>query len=376
MLLWLGFAALATLAFANGANDNGKPIATILGAKMASPRRALVASTAATLLGSLLAIGLGKALAASFSAKGLVGVEVATTVPFVVSVLLGAALTVLLATRLGLPISTTHALIGAIVGAGLAATTVNAALLGSAFVIPLLSSPLVALAITALTGPGLTALAGRLGLSKGNCVCVKETWAPLSASADGTLATSVALPVLALEVSPVEGCRAHGGATLAGIEVQLATDALHWVSALSVSFGRGLQDGAKIAGLGLLLWGQHFALEGAIGVAVLMAAGGLLAARRVALTMSERIVSLSGGKALFANLVSAGLIFGATAAGLPVSTTHVTTGALVGVRLGSDAPRESWLGRILLSWVVTLPLAAGLAAVSAMWFCNTPPPAL
>lgn len=362
MLTAIGLTALLCLAFANGANDNAKPVATLVGAGLAGPRRALLIGTLVTLIGSLCAIALGSALVARFSAKGLVDAQIATQASFQVSVAVAAALTVLLATRLGLPISTTHALVGALVGAGMVVTEVDFARLGSAFALPLLISPVAALGATALLYPLVHRWRKKLGISRHACVCVGSEWVPVyrRAGAAGELALERTLSV---SVDDPEVCRERYRGAVLGIESQALAQGLHWLSALGVSFARGLQDGAKIAGIGIILAGASYGVGVAAAVAVFMAAGGLLAARRVEETMATRITSMNDGQALLSNLLSAVLILGASHVGMPVSTTHVTTGALVGLRAHTDAPSESWLGRILLSWVATLPLAAALAAI-------------
>ena len=359
MIETLCLVAVFVLAFANGANDNAKPVATLVGSGLAGPRRALLFGTLATFAGCLLAIILGRALIGSFSSKGLVGAEVAESLPFLLSVTCGAAATVLLATRVGLPISTTHALIGAIVGAGVVRGSVDFGVLGAAFLLPLLTSPLIAVALTALLYPLAHRARTALGVTRDSCVCIGTTLVPTSLVPTGD-ATVTARVVAAVGHEGV--CRdAYAGHVL-GFGVQRAATAMHWLSALGVSFGRGLQDGAKIAGIALLVGVAFPPLWVAGAIAVAMAAGGLLAARRVEHTMAHRITRMNDGQALLGNVLSAGIIFGATALGAPVSTTHVTTGALMGVRAHADKPRESWLGRILLSWAGTLPLSAAIAA--------------
>lgn len=113
--------AVVFLAFANGANDNFKGVATLWGAGLTSYWRAVSWATAFTFLGSVAAAGLGRGLVTKFSGAGLVGSAVFTNLPFLIAVSAGAGVTVLLAARLGLPISTTHALTGALIGAGLPA---------------------------------------------------------------------------------------------------------------------------------------------------------------------------------------------------------------------------------------------------------------
>jgi PiT family inorganic phosphate transporter len=92
-----------------------------------------------------------------------------------------------------------------------------------------------------------------------------------------------------------------------------------------------------------------------------MAAGGILAARRVAETMSHRITSMNHGQAFTANFVTATWVLLASHFGLPVSTTHVSVGSIVGI--GGATGRAQWrtLAQIGAAWITTLPLAAILA---------------
>jgi len=357
VLTAIGILAVLALAFANGANDNAKPVATLVGAGLTGPRRALLFGTSATLAGCLLAIVLGKALVASFSAKGLVGVDVAQDAGFLASVAVGAALTVLLATRLGLPISTTHALIGAIVGAGVVLGDVRFGILGTAFLLPLLTSPLIAVAASALAYPVAHRARIALGVSRESCVCIGTEFIPLP---DATAAAR-----LTARIGTEGECAVRYRGALLGVSAQGTATTLHWASALGLSFARGLQDGAKITGIALLLGLAAQPMGVAIAVAVAMAAGGLLAARRVEHTMAHRITRMNDGQALLGNVLSTAIVLGATALGAPVSTTHVTTGSLAGMRAHTEQPSESWIGRILLSWAGTLPLAAAIAATLA-----------
>lgn len=113
--------AVGLLSFANGANDNFKGVATLWGAGLTSYKRAIACATGFTLLGSLTAIWLGSGLAAKFSGAKLVDGAVVSQLPFLTAIALGAGTTVLLAARVGLPISTTHSITGALVGAGVTA---------------------------------------------------------------------------------------------------------------------------------------------------------------------------------------------------------------------------------------------------------------
>ncbi len=113
--------ATCFLAYSNGSNDNFKGVATLFGSGVTDYRKALWWATITTFAGSVCSVFLADALIANFSGKGLVPDFVAGTPDFLTAVALGAGCTVMLASRLGFPISTTHALIGALVGAGVMA---------------------------------------------------------------------------------------------------------------------------------------------------------------------------------------------------------------------------------------------------------------
>jgi len=114
MILLLVLAALI-LAYANGANDNFKATATAYGAGVLGYAKARRLATFAQIAGSLASVILADSLIAAFGGKGLVPNEVVGDPRFIVAVAASAAATVLLATRVGLPISTTHALVGGLI---------------------------------------------------------------------------------------------------------------------------------------------------------------------------------------------------------------------------------------------------------------------
>lgn len=163
------------LAAANGANDNFKGVATLHGSGAASYRRALAWATLSTLAGSLAALFVARGLLARFSGSGLVTAAVAADPAFLAAVGLGAAAAVLLATRLGLPVSTTHALVGGLLGSGLVLagpSGVSVSALSRTFVLPLLLSPFLALVLAALLYTALERLRRASGVTEETCVCV------------------------------------------------------------------------------------------------------------------------------------------------------------------------------------------------------------
>ena len=102
---------------------------------------------------------------------------------------------------------------------------------------------------------------------------------------------------------------------------------------------------------------------GLLAIGLARAVGGLVHAGRVATTMGDRITTMNHGQGLTANLVTAALVMLASKWGLPVSTTHVSCGSLFGLGAVTRGARWGVIGNIFLSWLVTLPLAATLAAL-------------
>lgn len=140
-------------------------------------------------------------------------------------------------------------------------------------------------------------------------------------------------------------------------------DAAHFLSAGAVSFARDLNDTPKIATL-LLAAGALDLRWSLAAVAGAMAMGGLLNARRVAETMSHRITAMNPGQGCAANLSTAALVVTASLHGLPVSTTHVSVGALLGMSIATRQTKWKPVLGVLTSWVITLPCAALLAGLA------------
>ncbi|MGH9338163.1 MAG: inorganic phosphate transporter [Acidobacteriota bacterium] len=366
-MIWVLFIAAISLAYANGANDNFKGVATLLGSRTIDYRRALAWACWTTLAGSISAFWVARGLLQAFSGKGLVPDSIVASSTFQFSVGLGAAATVLLATRFGLPISTTHALIGSLLGAGLihAGGSINVAHLISIFLLPLFLSPLVAVISVSLVY--LTCRWARLaaGIDKDTCICVGQEVVetiPVSSSGETLLRP---LPILQATINTDQVCRQVYRGTFFGFSAARGLDILHYVSAGTVGFARGLNDTPKIAALLLMVTG--FPSAGKYGVvAFFMALGGWISARRVAETMSHKITALNPGQGFSANLTTAFLIIVASRLGLPVSTTHVSSGSLFGIGLLSANANLKVITSILFSWVGTLPVAILIAALLSL----------
>jgi inorganic phosphate transporter, PiT family len=310
MMLAVLILAVGFVAFTNGANANFKGVASLYGSGTTSLRQAAWWGTVMTFAGSVVSVFLASEILKVFSGRGLVADSLAATPDFLASVALGAAATSFLATRFGFPVSTTHALVGALLGTGLAGSgDVQFPALLKNFVYPLLFSPAVAAVLGVIVYFLLKAF--------------------------------------------------H----LVSDERSTTLDALHFLSTGGASFARGLNDTPKMAALLLLVPGfaAHWAL---LFVGVLIALGGLLDIRRVAETLGKKLTGMNPGQGFAASVVTAGLVTTASLHAMPVSTTHVSVGALVGI--GGITRRAYWrkVAEVFAAWLTTVPCAAVLAALA------------
>jgi PiT family inorganic phosphate transporter len=353
------------LAYSNGANDNFKGVASLFGSKTASYHTAIGWATLTTFAGSMAAIFLAQSLLTTFSGKGLVPDSLVGSEYFLLAVAVGAGVTVIFATLTGFPVSTTHALTGAMLGSGWVAvgSQVNLGVLGKAFFLPLLLSPLLAVAVGASLYLTFRWLRLRLGISKEWCICIgKEQRVVSMPQPSSVLAMQAVAPIMSASVNEQSQCRQRYAGGFFGLGYQQIMDAAHFFSAGVVSFARGLNDTPKMAAL-LMILPELDAGSSLLSVAVAIAVGGLLSARRVAETMSHKITGMNHGQGFSANFATGLLVMAASLFGLPVSTTHVSVGALLGIGLTNRQADFRVIGTILLSWLVTLPCAAVIGAL-------------
>jgi PiT family inorganic phosphate transporter len=344
------------LAFANGANDVSKGIATLVGSGVSSYRRALMWGSACTVAGAVAAGFLTQALVSTFNGKGLL-VHPRTSHAFLLAVAFGAVGWLVIATWTGLPVSTTHSLAGALVGAALVAFGASG-IAWSAVVtrvaLPLLLSPVIALVLLVAILPLLRPFVERFTRY---CLCVEAAESALVTPDGVALRQSIPIVEAGLEQSCTTAVARFG-----------VVDTLHWITSGATSFFRGVNDAPKVLAVG-------FAAGAVIGmsdvllyalVAAAMGAGSLIAGFRVTRTLAEKVTPIEPGNGFAANLVTSLLVALASRFGLPVSTTHVSTGAIVGVGLSRGGGDVHWktVGEMLLAWVVTLPASAVLAAMA------------
>jgi len=355
--LLLGLAFL--LAYANGANDVSRGIATLVGSGVTNFRRAVLWGTAWTLAGSFAAAAASQSLVATFSGKGFLAAPNVSPA-FLASICLGAVSWVLFAARAGLPVSTTHSIVGALAGAAIVAQ--GAASLHWGFVakkvaLPLLLSPALSLLVIYALFPLLKPL---LASVDRYCLCLERR---VAITAYGT----AVLQGVVLETAVVEREEACAASPAVAGRLNLV-DGLHWLSSGATSFARALNDTPKIVALGLaasaLLSVTSFTFYAAIALA--MGLGSLVAGFRVTQTLACRVTPMSHTEGLSANLVTSLLVGLASTKGLPVSTTHVSSGAIIGIGLHRGSGTVQWgtVREMAIAWLVTLPAAAGIAAVA------------
>ena len=360
MILVILFLAACFLAYSNGANDNFKGVATLFGSGTINYKGAIRWATITTAAGSIAAIFLANSLVKNFSGKGLVPDELITAPEFAISVALGAALTVFLATKIGMPISTTHGLVGALFGSGVVAvgSSFNFAKLGGTFLFPLIVSPLMAAVVSLILYLIFKKFRTALNVTKETCVCVGDEYKSISSTVNADNAVSVDIETQkGIQIDDTQKCIERYKGDFLGISSQKILDFAHYISAGIVSFARGLNDTPKIVGL-LIVINALDIKWGMLAVAMAMAIGGLLNAKKVGEVMSKKITPMNSGQGFTANLVTGLLVTTASIHGLPVSTTHVSVGSIFGIGTATKKADVKVVRNILLSWLLTLPIAA------------------
>ncbi len=323
--------------FVNGFQDTANAVATVIYTKALRPRVAMIMSGALNFLGALL---VGTAVAQVITK--IIPPEFAT-LPLVVSVLLAAVMWNLFTWYFGLPISSSHCLIGSLFGAG-------------------------------VTAAGLSGVSWH-ELSK---VLWGLLIAPLAGFSAGMVVTWAALKITKEREQEAKGERPKHPGLMRW---------LHIVSSASVSFSHGSNDGQKTMGIMTLILATHFASSGytidkvpfwvmvsaasAIGLGTVI--GGWRVIRTVGTKISRERLSHSQGFA--ASMSTAMIILIASKIGAPISTTHTLSSAVAGGTVpvyGRSKLNFKTMKLILLAWVLTFPVAALLSCINysilrALW---------
>jgi PiT family inorganic phosphate transporter len=354
MTAWLIVLTLG-LGYANGANDVSKGIATLVGSGVTDFRRAVLWGSVWTIAGGVLAGLVASGMVATFSGQALL-VSAPTGESFPVAVACGAIGWLVVATLTGLPVSTTHALLGGLCGVGIAAQGTSGVLWGAVgwkAALPLAVSPFLSLVLMAVLLPLI-----RLGYRRFEryCVCLERQELSLAVPEGGavTSASRVLTVIAGADCPPQVVSRVN------------LLDSLHWLSSGLTGLFRGLNDTPKILALGVAAAAATGLSQPSLYVliALSMGAGSYLAGARVTGTLAAKVTRMTPGEGFAANLVTSCLVASASGFSLPVSTTHVSTSAIVGLGLHNRYVCWRTVSDMLLAWLITVPVAGGIGWVA------------
>jgi len=315
--LALGFAAT------NGLHDASNAIATLVATRAATPLQAILLAAVFNLLGPLF---VGTLVADTIA--GIVTVAPGDAVQVIGAGLVAAVIWNLLTWRRGLPSSSSHALVGGLVGAALAEGGLNAVNWGG-----------------------------------------MDGWHPVGVF--GTLFALAISPVLGAIAAllVIRALRRLG--RRATRRWQLVTSNGQWVTSAALAFSHGANDAQKSVGVIaalLLAEGRIDSLSTPAWVipacAVALTAGTALGGWRIIRTVGQRIYRIESVDGLASQTASAGVILGASLAGAPTSTTQVVASSVVGIGGGRRRWRHvNWVTvrDMGLAWLITLPASALLA---------------
>ncbi len=397
--VWIGGVLAMYMAWAIGANDVANAMGTSVGSGALTIRQAIIVAGILEFSGAFFVGGhVTQTVRKGIRDMDLVAAQPELLLYGMLAALASAATLLLSATRMGLPISTTHAIVGAIVGFGVVGLGIDAVIwskvgqiVASWLTSPLLGGTLSFLIFTIVrrvildherpvdrvrrVGPvfyfivlfviGLVTLFK--GLKNLNFDFDLPEALALSALLGGV---GAGLGALLLRRVAVEPGLDHS-AQYRNVEREFVV--LHILTACAVAFAHGSNDvanaigpfaalvqvahGAEVAGKAAVA--PWMLVVGGIGIVVGLATWGY----RVMETVGKKITELTPSRGFAAELAAAITIVVASRAGIPVSTTHILVGSVLGVGLarGIGALDLRVVGRIAVSWVATLPIAAGLS---------------
>jgi PiT family inorganic phosphate transporter len=317
----LGIVVATALAFdfTNGFHDTANVVATSISTRAIGPRRAIAVASVLNFVGAFISLKVAATVGKGFVATG----SVTTTVVY--AGLIGAICWNLITWRVGLPSSSSHALIGGLVGAVLAdqgASAVSGHGLLTKLIVPAIVSPLVAFGaawagiqivyrITGSLRPGSVGRGFRIGqLVSGNLLALSH----------GTNDAQKTMGVITLALI------ANGDLPAKGFSVPV------WVVVVAASA---------------------------------IAFGTFTGGWRIIKTMGTRIIAMDPAQGFAAQTAGATVILAASSVGYPLSTTHVISGGITGAGAAKRLSAVRWgvAGEIVVAWVLTLPCAAALAAL-------------
>lgn len=345
---------LAFLSFANGANDVSKAIATLAGAKVTSMQKAVLWGTVWTLAGSMSGLYWGAAIIKNIT-QNIYTSQPDFSFAMAFAIGLAPAFWVTLATWRKWPVSTTHAVVGGLLGAGATSLGVSGIAWDSTMIkigFPLLVSPILAIGMAYILSPLLQKMATTLQR-------VRFCLLPRPKFAFVTLNKNIPSQAQSCIVCDCDSPQAQMNHNIA-----LSVDHMHWLTSGMLAFSRGLNDTPKLIAVILpFLLASNFAKDSMAMMfwvsAIAMAAGGLLVGSRITEVLGFKVTELNHTQGFSANAVATFIVLFASKFGMPVSTTHVSSCSIMGLGLSDGRGlNKSTVTSMLFAWAVTVPVAA------------------
>ncbi|ASL28114.1 inorganic phosphate transporter [Azotobacter chroococcum] len=402
VLLLLACAFGFFMAWGVGANDVANAMGTSVGSRALTIRQAIFIAMIFEFCGAYLAGG----EVTETIKNGIVDAEVISPdlmVLGMMSALLAAGIWLLVATAKGWPVSTTHSIIGAVIG--FAAVGVSMDAVQWSAIGPIVASWVVTPFLSGLVAFGLFMSVQKLIIDTDEPFRNAKRFVPFYMFLTGfmvaLMTVTKGLKHVGLHLSGNQGTLLAigigvlvmllGMAILSRIQVDAEADkGFHYASvekvfavlmvftACSMAFAHGANDVANAVGplagiVGVIQSGGDMAvgaksavpgwvlLLGAVGIVIGLATYGY----KVIATIGKEITELTPSRGFAAELATASTVVGASAIGLPVSTTHTLVGAVLGIGIarGIGALNLGVIGSIFVSWIITLPAGAILSIV-------------
>jgi inorganic phosphate transporter, PiT family len=346
--------------YINGFHDTANSIATVVATKVLSPGQAVLLAAGTNLVGALWGTAVAKTISSGLIDSGVVAVTPAV----LICALLGATIWDLITWWWGLPSSSSHALVGGLCGAALAAAGNNWSAMiwwqggvhwweGKGLlpkvVLPMVSSPLIGFVMGYLLMGSLFALIAFIGSRRG---AVRNLARPRTVNAFFGKAQIISASAMGLSHGTNDAQKTMGiialalaTATAAGSLDQLPG----WLSFLRIA-------GDADKSFEIATWIK-------ITCAIVMAAGTAAGGWRIIKTLGHKLVKLHPINGFAAETTSAAVILAASHFGIPVSTTHNVSAAIMGVGAAKRPNAIKWVivERMVWAWILTLPIAGALA---------------
>ncbi len=329
-------------AYSNGMNDAANAIATVVSTRVLKPTAAVAMGASLNLVGALTGTAVAKTIGKGIVDPGAIN-------EYTVMAGIGASvLWVLMATRLGFPVSVSHSLVAGLVGAALAAAGITA-IIGQGLI-----KVIIALAVSPIAGFGIAFIL-MLGLY---WIVHGISPGPLR----GYFRRHPTLSRATLKASPRFVNQLLQGASPTGVRTTFAR--LQILAAAFLAYSHGKNDGQNAIGVIALAAAVYYSQDLTIDLWMVLAsataigAGTALGGWRVINTLGMRITKLETIHGFAASAAAASVIEAASSIGLPVSTTHTTSGSIMGVGATRRLSAVRWgvTRSIALAWIVTYPV--------------------